>query len=322
MIHKVEFLPSSYVFNVDEKQDLLAAALSENISVPYSCKRGTCCSCKALLLKGDVSKLEGVSHLAEKEILLCQARALSDLTIEVEELAELKDIEVRTLPCRVHKIEQVASDVIVLELRLPPKVKFRFLPGQYIDLLHKEGVRRSYSIAGFDDVNNLIELHIRKVVGGVFTQHVFDKLKESDLLRFEGPFGSFFVRDKSTLPLIFLAGGTGFAPVQAMVKSLLRKGESRDIHVYWGGARQDGFYSRQPEQWKEKSSNVNYVPVLSGSSWEGRTGYVHHAVLDDFPSLSQYEVFACGSLEMVNSAREAFVMQGLPESAFFSDVFV
>jgi len=322
MVHKVEFLPSSSVIDVGEEQDLLGAALSANISVPYSCKRGTCGACKALLLKGNVSHIEGVSHLAEKEILLCQARALSDLVIEVEELTELQDIEVRTLPCRIHKIERVAFDVIILELRLPPKAKFRFLPGQYIDLLHKEGVRRSYSIARFDDVSNLIELHIRKVEGGVFTQHVFEKLKENDLLRFEGPFGSFFVQDKSTAPLIFLAGGTGFAPIQAMVKSQLKKGESRDMYVYWGASQQEGFYSRQPERWREECSNVNYVPVLSDSSWGGRTGYVHHAVLEDFPDLSQYEIFACGSPEMVNSAREAFVKQGLSESAFFSDIFV
>jgi CDP-4-dehydro-6-deoxyglucose reductase len=255
-------------------------------------------------------------------VLTCCAKPSSDLELEADYHPELAEIKKATVPCKVDSIEFPADDVAVLKLRFPPAILFKYLPGQYIELIYN-GLRRSYSIANFQAVSDGIELHIRRVPDGKFSEQVFAPLQSNELLRMEGPLGTFFVR-KGKAPLIFLAGGTGFAPVKAMVEQLISEGSDREIHMYWGAQTVSGFYSDLALNWASKYSNIHYTPVLSGRdlTWEGRTGYVHRAVMEDFSGLSRYEVYACGSPIMIDAARSDFEKQGLHERSFYSDSFV
>jgi len=328
--------PSGNRYVVEEGETVLAAAMKAGHFVPYSCRSGACSACKGRVVEGRVEHghvLERALRPEERErgyALLCSAKPLSDLTIEVEELTGLDVVKASTYPCRVTDIARPAPDVAVLRLRLPPNENFFFRAGQYIDVLLPDGVRRSYSIAVPPDPVSLthIELHIRHHPGGRFTEHVFSELAPREMLRFEGPFGSFFLREATEKPTILLAGGTGFAPVKAIVEYALQRGSTREFHVYWGGRRRRDLYLADlPLKWAEDHPNVHFVPVLSepgmDCDWTGRTGWVHQAVVDDFPDLSGYEVYACGAPAMVNAAREDFTStRGLPQTAFHADAFL
>ncbi|MFW5389062.1 FAD-binding oxidoreductase, partial [Yersinia sp. 2542 StPb PI] len=222
--------------------------------------------------------------------------------------------------CKLDDIEIIGLDIAILSLRLPPSAKIEYLAGQFIDLIIN-GQRRSYSIANAPGGN--VELHIRKVSNGIFSQIIFNELKLQQLLRIEGPQGTFFVRDNNR-PLIFLAGGTGFAPVKAMVEELINKNDQRPIHIYWGMPDGRLFYSDIAKKWSVEYPNIQYIPVVSGedSSWHGQTGFAHRAVINDFPDLSNFSVYACGSLAMISAAHQEFVEYGLAEDQFFSDAFV
>jgi CDP-4-dehydro-6-deoxyglucose reductase, E3 len=265
---------------------------------------------------------------AQGKALFCQAKPLgSELVIESRTIGAAKDIAVRLLPCRVQKLEKVADDVMIVQLKLPANERLQFLAGQYIDFLLKGGERRSFSMANPPHADEFIELHIRHVAGGTFTDHVFGKMKERDILRLEGPLGSFFLRDDSPKPIVFVASGTGFAPIKSILESAFKRGTSRPMVLYWGCRRPKDLYLNQlPQQWAQERANFRYVPVVSEAlpedGWSGRSGFVHRAVLDDFPDLSGHQVYACGVPIMVDSAKRDFTtLRGLPEDEFYADSF-
>jgi CDP-4-dehydro-6-deoxyglucose reductase len=334
MAYRVTLQPSGHHFEVAEGQNILQAGLDAGNSMPYSCRTGVCRTCRGTIREGKVDY--GAVHdtyLPESDkakgyALLCQATPLSDCSIEIKELTGLAGIRVRVVPCRVAKIERPAPDVAMLSLRLPMNENMLFLAGQYIDFLLKDGKRRSYSIASKPAVEGVtaLELHVRHTPGGAFTDHVFKTMKERDILRFEGPLGTFYLRDDSDKPIVMVASGTGFAPIKAMCEVALEKGMKRPITLYWGcRARRDLYRLDIPAAWQHPK--FEFVPVLSDPTpecqWSGRTGFVHRAVMEDFPDLSGHQVYACGAPVMVDAARADFSAKcGLPAEEFFADSFL
>ncbi|AAZ98516.1 NAD(P)H-flavin reductase [Thiobacillus denitrificans ATCC 25259] len=334
MSHQVTIQPSGHRFTVEDDETILEAALREGFSLPYGCRNGACGSCKGTVLQGELDY--GVyqpnalkdEEKARGRALFCRAKPLSDMAIEVREIGASKDIIVKTMPCRVEKLEKLADDVMRVRIKLPANERLQFLAGQYIDFQLKDGRTRSYSLANAPHDDALLELHIRHVPGGLFTDQVFTTLKERDILRLKGPLGSFFIREDSDKPMIFVAGGTGFAPIKSMLEHAFATHTDRELVLYWGArARKDLYLAELPQQWLAERPNFSFIPVLSQAepddAWQGRTGFVHEAVLADFADLSGYEVYTSGAPAMVDSARESFVnTRGLPEDAFFADAFV
>ncbi len=331
--------PSGHRFLVEPGETVLTAALRQGIKFPYGCRSGLCGSCKGRLLEGHIEYLGEPKALTPKEraagyALFCRAIPLTDLLIELEELDPLKGIEVRTLPARVDEMERLAPDVMRLFLKLPEAVDFKYLPGQYIDVLLKEGKRRSYSMANPPHRAGRLEFHIRHVKGGLFTEHVFSTMKVRDILRIRGPLGNFYLREDSDRPVIFVAGGTGFAPIKAMLEHAFYEGLERPVflgldrpfHLYWGARTlKDLYLHGLPLQWEREHELFTYTPVLSEplpeDRWEGRTGLVVDAVVEDHPDLSLFDVYASGPPAMVEAGEEAFTAQGLPLERYFYDAF-
>lgn len=330
---QVTIQPSGHVYKVPEGETILKAALAEGFNLPYGCRNGACGSCKGKILEGSVDYgpyTPAVLSDIEKNAgyaLFCCAKPLSDLVIECREIGTNKDIVVKKLPCRVHKLERVADDVIVMYLKLPANERLQFLAGQYMEFILKDGQRRSFSMGNAPHDDEFVQLHVRLVAGGTFTEHVFGKMKERDILRFEGPFGSFYLREDSAKPIVFVASGTGFAPIKSIVEYAFRKGIDRPMKLYWGGRRpKDLYLGELAAQWAKDHPNFEYVPVISDAlpedAWTGRTGFVHRAVMEDFPDLSGHQVYACGVPIMVDSARADFVGKcKLPIDEFYADSF-
>jgi len=333
MSFQVTLQPSSLGFPADADETILEAALKAGLLLPYSCRDGACGVCKSNVLAGEVDLghyVESTLTQADRDAgmaLLCCARPLSDLVVEVRQVGRAGDIPVKKLPCRVQKLTRAADDVIVLELKLPASEKFQFIAGQYIDFLLADGKRRSFSIASAPAVDDHLELHIRHVPGGLFTTHVFDKLKEKDILRFEGPLGGFRLDESSKRPVVLLAGGTGFAPIKSIVEHAIAAGIQRPMTLYWGSRNRAGLYQYDVAKgWEARLPGFRFVPVLSDSpadeGWTGRTGLAHAALMADLPDLSGHEIYACGSPAMIDSARADLVRQcGLPADAFHADAF-
>ena len=331
--HVVRLEPSGHTFTVAPGETLLEAALRQNVGLPYGCRNGACGSCKGILRSGELEYgeyQERALHDSERaagKALTCCTRPLSDIVFEVRELSGAKDLAIRTLPCRVEKVEKPADDVAILKLKLPTGERLQFLAGQYIDILLKEGKRRSFSLANAPHDDQFLQLHVRKAPGGAFSEYVFEQMKERAILRFEGPLGTFYLREDSDKPMIFVAGGTGFAPVKAQLEHLFHHADDRPKVLYWGArAKKDLYLPDMPLQWQREHPEFSYIPVLSDplpdDQWQGRTGFVHQAVLDDFPDLSNYQVYACGAPAMTDLACQTFVEQrGLPEDEFYCDAF-
>ena len=325
MTHRVTLKPSGHNYEVPEGLNVLQAGLDAGFMLPYSCRSGVCRTCRGTILEGKVDY--GAVHptylpdsdRAKGYALLCQAKPLSDLVIEVR---EVKGMRPRIIPCRVERLEKPAPDVAVTGLRLPMNENFRFLAGQYIDFLLKDGKRRSYSLATKPDPGGVtaLEIHVRHTPGGAFTDHVFSKLKVRDLLRFEGPLGSFYLREDSDKPIVMLASGTGFAPIKAICEYALDKKISRPMTLYWGVRLKCDLYMLDvARSWK----HLKFIPVLSDEQWEGRMGFVHRAVMEDFPDMSGVQVYACGAPVVIESARRDFSAQcGLPADEFYADSFL
>lgn len=331
-MHTVTVQPAGHAFQVEDGEAVLVAALRQGIVLPYGCKNGACGSCKGRILSGSVDygsyqkKALTDEEKAQGKALFCQAKPLSDLVIEARTVGAAKDIQVKTLPCRVQKMERLAEDVMVLHLKLPANEKLVFLAGQYIEFLLKEGARRSFSMANAPHDAELLQLHVRHVAGGQFTDHVFGKMKERDILRFEGPLGTFFLREDSDKPIVFVASGTGFAPIKAVIEHMIHKGIARPMTLYWGGRRPKDLYMNALAEGWAAQGHLKYVPVISDAlpedGWTGRTGFVHRAVMQDFPDLSGHQVYACGVPVMVDSAKKDFIGQcRLPEDEFYADTF-
>jgi CDP-4-dehydro-6-deoxyglucose reductase len=332
MPHKVTIQSSGHAFTVNDGETVLAAALREGIVIAYGCRSGVCGTCKGSLIEGAVDY--GTYHeqaMSEAErragkALFCQARPHSDLLIQCREIgAAVKGIQIKMLPARVAKMQRLAPDVMLLELKLPANERLQFLAGQYVDLLIRGGIRRSFSMANAPHDDAFLQLHLRDY-GGPFSQYVFGAMKEKDIIRFEGPFGTFFLREDSAKPVVLLASGTGFAPIKALVEHALHTGVKRPMTLYWGcRVRADLYMDDLATRW-QREGKLRYVPVLSDAlpadSWTGRTGFVHRAVMEDFPDLSGRQVYACGAPVMVDAARRDFTAQrGLPEEEYYSDSF-
>ncbi|OGA54210.1 MAG: CDP-6-deoxy-delta-3,4-glucoseen reductase [Betaproteobacteria bacterium RIFCSPLOWO2_12_FULL_62_58] len=331
MPHQIAIKPSNHVFTVNDDETILEAALREGFVIAYGCRNGACGTCKGKVLEGLVDYGKYQEHaLADTEkklgmALFCQARPLTDLAIECREIGAVKDIQIRTLPCRVQKMERIAPDVMMLYLRLPANERLQFLAGQYIDILMKDGGRRSLSMANPPHDDTFLQLHLRNY-GGPFSDYVFNRMKDKEILRFEGPLGTFFLREDSNKPIVLLASGTGFAPIKAIVEHEIHKGIKRPTTLYWGGrVRADLYMNELAEKW-QREDGIGYVPVLSEArledNWRGRAGLVHRAVMEDFPDLSGHQVYACGAPVMVEAAHQDFTTRcKLSDEEFFSDSF-
>lgn len=336
MTYQITIQSSGHHYPASARKTILESALEAGLNLPYSCRNGTCSSCKGTILSGDVDYGDYLSSAlsdAEKaagQALFCCARPLSDLLIECREInADL--IPPRIIPARVERKQLLSPDVMALFLKLPSSEHLKFLPGQYIEFLLKDGQRRAFSLANAPQVDNLLELHLRLIAGGQFTHYVFNDMPDKAIMRIEAPFGSFYLREDSDKPIVMLAGGTGFAPIKAMIEHMITHNINRKVKLYWGArARQDLYMLALPEAWAAAQPNIEFIPVLSAASeadqWLGRTGLVHQAVLDDFSGqdngvLADYEVYCCGAPAMVEIAQASFFKAGLAENAFFADVF-
>jgi len=331
-MHSVTIQPSGHQFQVEDGEAVLAAALRQGLVLPYGCKNGACGSCKGKILAGTVDygvhqqKALTDDEKAQGKALFCQARPLTDLVIEARTIGAAKDIQVKTLPCRVQTFQRATDDVVILGLKLPANERLQFLAGQYLEFLLKDGSRRSFSMGNAPHDDALLELHVRHVPGGQFTDHVFGKMKERDILRFEGPQGTFFLREDSGKPIVLVASGTGFAPIKSIIEHALHKDIRRPMTLYWGGRRPKDLYKNALAEGWAAQGRITYVPVISDAlpedAWSGRTGFVHRAVMQDFPDLSGHQVYACGVPIMVDSARRDFTTQcKLPEEEFYADSF-
>jgi CDP-4-dehydro-6-deoxyglucose reductase, E3 len=328
----ITLTPSGHTFKAAEDESILEAAMRQGIGLPYGCRNGACGSCKGKILSGkfDYGRYQDRTLRPEEKAagkaLFCVGRACSDMTLEVREIGGAGEMQVRTLPCRVEKIEKPAPDVAILYLKLPAQERLQFLAGQYLDILLKDSKRRSFSMANAPHRDQFIELHIRLVADGFFTKYVFNDMRERAILRIEAPLGSFYLREDSTKPIVFVAGGTGFAPIKAVIEHALHTHVDRQMVLYWGcRSLPDLYMPALPAQWAAEYPNFTFIPVLSepnpADNWQGRTGFVHQAVLDDFESLAGYQVYACGAPAMVDVAREEFRKRGLPDDEFFADSF-
>jgi CDP-4-dehydro-6-deoxyglucose reductase len=333
MPHQITIKPSGHSFACADGDTVLASAMAADLALPYGCRNGACGSCKGKILDGrvDYGAHQSTTLTADEKArglaLFCCAQPLTDLVIEVKEVRRAGDLQIKRLPCRIESITKLAADVAVIRLKLPTNERLQYLAGQYIDFLLKDGRRRSFSLANPPHEDALLELHVRHVPGGLFTDQLFTQYKGREILRLEGPFGSFFLRETSDKPIIFVAGGTGFAPIKAMIEHALHHRHSRPMVLYWGArSKADLYLPELPGTWQQSSRDLTFIPVLSEpkpeDAWPGRTGFVHQAVLDDFADLSGYQVYACGAPPMIDAARRTFVgTRNLPEDEFFADSF-
>jgi CDP-4-dehydro-6-deoxyglucose reductase, E3 len=333
MTFQVLVNPSGRQFSCDAGESILAAAIRAGVGLPYGCKNGACGSCKGKLVSGQAelgTHQERALSAAEREAgqtLFCCAMPQSDVVIEAREVLGVGDFPIKKLPSRVAKLERVTDDVMILSLQLPATERMQFKAGQYIEFLLKDGKRRAYSMATAPHSDELLALHIRHMPGGLFTDQVFGTLKEKDILRFEGPLGTFFLREDSEKPIVMVASGTGFAPIKAMIDHWAHQQSTRPISLYWGGRRPADLYMNALcEEWAKTLPNFRYIPVISDAlpedNWSGRTGFVHKAVMHDLQNLSDYQVYACGAPIMVEAAQRDFVAEcKLPNEEFFADSF-
>jgi CDP-4-dehydro-6-deoxyglucose reductase len=332
MSFRVHVEPSGHEFDVNNGETILAAALRAGLALPYSCRSGLCGACKGTIVRGsvDYGEYEDKALLPEErtggKALFCQARPQSNLTVEAHEVSAAEGIPIKTLPCRVVQLEQLAHDVMALHLKLPRTERLQFLAGQYIDMLLRGGRRRSFSLANAPHDDDVLQIHVRHVAGGQFSEHVFNDMKERELLRFQGPYGIFFLRNDADRPILLMAGGTGFAPIKSIVEHALAKGETRPLHLFWGARRPHDLYMHELAlSWERGHDNFRYTPVLSHAQpedgWRGRTGWVHEVLLSDYPDLSGYDVYASGPPPMIEAGRRAFVAHRLPEERLYFDSF-
>jgi CDP-4-dehydro-6-deoxyglucose reductase, E3 len=328
--------PSGRSFTAEPSEAMLLAAIRQGIGLPYGCKDGACGSCKCKLVSGDVvhgphqPKALSAEEEAAGYVLTCCGVAQSDVVIESRQVTEEGAFPIKKMPVRVSALERASHDVMILRLQLPAADTFKYHAGQYVEFLLRDGDRRSYSMATAPHSQAeapQMELHLRHMPGGKFTDHVFSNMKEKEILRIEGPYGSFFLREDSDKPIVLLASGTGFAPIKAILEHMAFNGITRPTTLYWGGRRPADLYQND---WITAQAaampNLQYVPVVSDAlpedNWTGRTGFVHLAVLQDLPDLSGHQVYACGAPIVVESARDQYTKEaGLPAEEFFADAF-
>ncbi len=329
MRHQVQIKPNEHQFYVESNETVLDAALRQGINLRYGCRNGACGSCKGKVLAGDLHYEDDPIALSDDDkeenlALFCAAMPDSDLVIEVDEIDLDSAIEIKTLPCRVQEMNLLNDDVMQLFIKLPASERLQFLPGQYIDILLEDGRHRSFSIANAPHNDEFLELHIRLVDNGLFTPKVFNSMQAKDLMRIEGPHGSFFFHEDSDRDIILVAGGTGFAPIKSIIEHLIEEQITRTVHLYWGArTKADLYLNELSEKWIASNKNIHYTPVLSDedAAWSGKTGYVHQAVLDDFNNLEPFDIYTCGPPAMIIAAKEEFQTKGMNPASFYYDSF-
>ncbi|MDT7522769.1 CDP-6-deoxy-delta-3,4-glucoseen reductase [Rhodoferax sp. TBRC 17198] len=324
--------PSGRQFSAQSDETLLAAGIRQGVGLPYGCKDGACGSCKCKMLSGSVvhgaHQTKALSPEEESQglVLTCCATATSDVVLESRQVSAEGALPIKKMPTRVTSLQKVSADVMLIQLQLPANDSFQYKAGQYIEFLLRDGARRSYSMANAPQGNS-VELHIRHMPGGKFTDHVFGSMKEKEILRVEGPHGSFYLREESDKAIVMVASGTGFAPIKALLEQMESAGSTRPVALYWGGRRPADLYM---DGWVKELQNrmpsLRYVPVVSDAldedQWTGRVGFVHQAALEDFQDMREYQVYACGAPIVVESARRDFVAYaGLPPEEFYADAF-
>ncbi|HUY04862.1 MAG TPA: 2Fe-2S iron-sulfur cluster-binding protein [Rhodocyclaceae bacterium] len=329
-VHQVQVAQSGIRFECTEGSTILDAAKNAGYELPHSCRSGICGSCRGRILSGSIHAPGETGALSEEEraagyTLFCQAQPASDVEIEARSLTKPDPNASRALSARIYRVTRATDDVSLLQLRFAAGTRVKFKAGQYLQVLLADGSRRSYSMANPPHQNDGVQLHIRHVAGGRFSRYLETEAAVGDMVKLQMPFGDFYLRPADK-PLVFVASGTGFAPIKAILEDIFKRGKpTRKISLYWGGRKEKDLYLADlPAKWAQQYADFEFVPVLSEeNNGRDRTGFVHRAVLDDFPSLAGHEVYACGVPAMVDAARRALLRErGLPPDAFFCDAFV
>ncbi|MFW2372112.1 MAG: CDP-6-deoxy-delta-3,4-glucoseen reductase [Gammaproteobacteria bacterium] len=331
MTYKVTIQPTGHEFEVNDNETVLDAAMRHSIELPYGCRGGACGSCAGFLLKGEI-KYErqpvGLKDdmISEKKALFCKAIPVSDLEISIEELEGSQGIEVKTLRCRVEQKNQLNHDVMQVKLKLAGDDRLQFLAGQYLEFILQGGKRRAFSIANAPHDDELIELHIRHVEGGKFTDFLFNEMEDRAMLKIEGPLGSFYLREESLRPIIMMGGGTGFGPLKGMIEHANYVKLKRPIHLFVGvRSLRDLYMDEMVKQWLRVNPLIQYTPVLSEplveDNWQGETGFVHDAVARSYADLSDQEIYMSGPPVMITAAVELFSQQSADRNHIYSDAF-
>jgi CDP-4-dehydro-6-deoxyglucose reductase len=332
MNFRITLLRSGTTFEAYGNESILNAALRHGVQLPYGCRNGQCGSCKAQVIHGEVrypsdAETDALTH-AERETgwcLCCQAFACGDLQLQAREVGAKETIEVRTLPARVARLERLSHDVLGIWLQLPKSERLVFRAGQYVEILMRDGHVRAFSLANAPHDDSYLELHVRYYAGGAFAEYAFKSLHERELLRIRGPYGTFTWQEASSRPAVFVAGGTGFAPIKGVIEHVFAKGVKQALQLYWGVRAERDLYSKLPQQWLREQRNFSFVPVLSEprpeDNWKGRTGLVHEALAQDFSSLDGYDVYACGPPIMTKAVAQTCAERGLAAKHVYSDAF-
>ncbi len=332
MSYKITLQASGHTFEVGENEFILDAALRQGINFPYGCRSGSCGTCLGRLISGELDYPEGLPitlmehEVKEGKAIFCTSIAKSDLVIDVKEVTSVVDVEIKLLPARVASLKKLSHDVMEMKLSLPASERLAFRAGQYIEFILRDKSRRAFSLANAPSNDAFLELHLRLVEGGKFTEHVFNEMKEKALVRIEGPFGSFAIKETSNLPILLVAGGTGFAPLKAMVEQLIAENDLRPVTLYWGVRTADDLYHHELAlSWVKQHPSLTYTPVLSDiesdHNWKGKTGFVHQAVIDDLEQLASFDVYLAGPPVMVSATKKAFLEKGLPDDQLLFDSF-
>ncbi len=328
MAFKVTVQPSGHTFTTEDNETVLEAALRQSIDLPYGCRGGACGACEGQLLSGKVHYEKTPMALSDEMIednkaLFCKAIAESDLEIKLREVES--EIEVRSFRCRVEEKQQLSHDVIALKLKLAGDERLQFHAGQYVEFILEDGKRRAFSIANAPHDDELIELHIRHVPGGKFTDFLFEEMPDKTMLRLDGPHGNFYFREDSDRPILMVGGGTGFGPLKSIIEHAIYVGNTQPIHVFMGvRALKDLYMQDIVKPWIEQH-NITFTPVLSepeaGDNWSGETGFVHESVAKYYDDLSAFDIYISGPPVMVNAAADVFLKQSADRDHMFSDAF-
>lgn len=332
MAYTVRVVQSDIRFECAEETTILDAAKAAGYELPYSCRTGACGSCKGQILSGRVEMPDSAEGVTKEEraagfTLFCQARPSSDVEISARSITRLDPNAHKVVDAKIYRVTRMSDDISLLQLRFPAGTRIKFKAGQYLQVLLEDGARRSFSMANPPHQSDGVQLHVRHLAGGKFSSYLDSGPSVGDIVKLALSFGDFYLRESTDKPIVFVASGTGFAPIKAILEDVFRRRQtSRPMTLYWGGRRSKDLYLADlAMKWTQQYPNFKFVPVLSEPEdcWSGRKGFVHRAVMDDFPSLAEHEVYACGVPVMINAARQDFVSQrALSSDAFFCDVFV
>jgi NAD(P)H-flavin reductase/ferredoxin len=326
MTFQIAIDQSAIAFACEAGETVLDAAERAGYSLPYSCRKGICSTCEAELCRGNV--VSGAKQMTgpASGILLCQAKPHTDIVIGPKRIERHDPTARKKITAVVYRVSKPADDVFMLMLRFPAGIRARFKPGQYLRVSMPEGDTRNFSMANAPRESDGVQLHIRRVPGGHFSEGVLARLRKGDKLNIELPYGEFYLRTGSEKPIVCLATGTGFAPLKSIIEDLFNRGNTRSVRLYWGGRRQQDLYLAElAKKWQARAAWFEFRPVLSepDADWGGATGLVHEAVLRDIPDLSGCQVYACGNPLMIRNAQRDFQrLGGLPDDQFFADPFV